>query len=216
MGRLCHLLLGAHGAAVLSWRAPGEVLLLLLLLQKPLVCVLVKHGGRRLRQRGTAGPSSNTALLLLLLLLDLARSTLCSCRSSILTRMPTTHGVLLHLHLEPLLERRYLGQGVGVAWLLPHWAGLTRRPALLLEAVDSPAVGLGLGGRGQAWLTLARLHETLLARLLLEGPVAAHLLLLLLLLVMKVSFHEQLSQLGTHTGHGTLWRRWHGSLLLLL
>ena len=44
VGRLGHLLLGAHGAAVLRRGAPAQVLLLLLLLQEPLVEHLLEHG----------------------------------------------------------------------------------------------------------------------------------------------------------------------------
>lgn len=59
VGRLRHLLLGAHGAAVLCWRTTAEVLLL----QEPLVDVLVEHALGRLRQRG---PAASSATLLLL------------------------------------------------------------------------------------------------------------------------------------------------------
>ena len=44
VGRLGHLLLGAHGAAVRRRGAPAQVLLLLLLLQEPLVVHLLEHG----------------------------------------------------------------------------------------------------------------------------------------------------------------------------
>lgn len=61
VGGLCHLLLGAHGAAVLGWRTPTKMLLL----QKPLVDVLVKHALGRLWQWRPTTCSANYTLLLL-------------------------------------------------------------------------------------------------------------------------------------------------------
>ncbi|KAG7226505.1 hypothetical protein INR49_003826 [Caranx melampygus] len=68
MRGLSHLLLGAHGTAVLGWRAPTKVLLL----QDPLVDVLGKHALGRLWQWGPSTPSANTLLLLSLPWSDLS------------------------------------------------------------------------------------------------------------------------------------------------
>lgn len=183
--------------------------------------ILVKHALGRLWQWGAATTTSPNSTLLLLHLPWSAlswlkgRSSLSSgapARPSVLSLMYTQRILLLHLHLmlEPLLKCcSYLRHGVGVALLLPElswptlWSSL-----LLLGSAYSSTTRLGLGRWGYPWLSLARLHETLLA-LLLELPVVSHLLLLL-----QVSSH-QLSELWSHVGHVALLSCLHCSLLLL-
>lgn len=159
---LGHLLLGAHGAAVLGRRAPTQVLLLL---KQPLVQCLLEQslGGLRLGStlRG----------------LGLLRGAAYSSTRTPLSPLVAHHGILvlllLHLELvlmlEPLLEHcssLLLGHRAGVTLLLLPWLG----SRLLLQS--RLALTRLLGGH-------ARLAHV---ALLLELGMVPNLLLLLLLL----------------------------------
>lgn len=160
VGGLGHLLLGAHGAAVLGRRAPTQVLLLL---KQPLVQCLLEQslgglwlgGALRGLLWGAAYSSTRTPL----------------------SPLVAHHGILvlllLHLELvlmlEPLLEHcssLLLGHRAGVTLLLLPWLG----SRLLLQS--RLALTRLLGGH-------ARLAHV---ALLLELGMVPNLLLLLLLL----------------------------------
>lgn len=112
VGGLRHLLLGTHGAAMMCWRTPSEVLLL----QEPLVEVLVKHALGRLLHLGPTACSANPTLWLLpwswATLSRLERRSSSTSTGAYILSLKTTHRILLlllllqlHLMLEPLLER---------------------------------------------------------------------------------------------------------------
>lgn len=162
---LGHLLLGAHGAAVLGRRAPTQVLLLL---KQPLVQCLLEQSLGGLRLGGALRG------------LGLLRGAAYSRTRTPLSPLVAHHGILvllllllLHLKLvlmlEPLLEHcssLLLGHRAGVALLLLPWLG----SRLLLQS--RLALTRLLGGH-------ARLAHV---ALLLELGMVPNLLLLLLLL----------------------------------